>query len=177
MKALSHAEDLDEGVDGALTTAAGITSLASDGGRALAPFIKGADKIRGVDTAKGVVEGAQTVNDIYHAVSDTSPMKGGEYRRDGADAALDAVDHGLHAFSDLGGKAGPWGAAAAKALGAGLEVGEALGPLVFGEKESRGAQQVEIKYRADGTEEWNPSTGNDVIDWIAGVGKYTDGRF
>lgn len=51
-----------------------------------------------------------------------------------------------------------------KALGVGLDIGDALAPYVYGE-EIKGQQSQTIP--EDGI--WKPTTGNDTVDWLFGV--------
>jgi hypothetical protein len=61
----------------------------------------------------------------------------------------------------------------AKAFGLGMNIGDAIAPTIFGEKDEKGPKQEEIP--EDGV--FHASTGNSAVDWVCGTGKYTDGRF
>jgi hypothetical protein len=176
---VSKADNFSDGADGVLKTAGGLTSFVGDGAKALGGLgVKGADKIPGLDAAKAAVDVAQTGKDIYDIAADHDALPEGQSRKDGTDATVDAIDHGLHAAADLGGMAkGPVGAVA-KAFGVGMDVGNVIAPYVFGDMKSPGSHTEAVPMNPDGTEgKFHATTGNNVIDWIAGVGKYTDGRF
>ena len=86
---------------------------------------------------------------------------------------MSGINDILHGGAGLASKAeNPWVKGAGKALGAGLSVGDAIAPLVFGDKDEKGSHQEEIP--EDG--KFNATTGNGVVDWMFGVGKYTNGR-
>ena len=58
----------------------------------------------------------------------------------------------------------------AKALKVGMDVGNKIAPLVFGDNKTSSDVLLD-----DGS--YAPSTGNNTIDWIAGTGAYNESRF
>jgi hypothetical protein len=123
------------------------------------------------NTVKGGLEIGKGAGQLISAVQDSGPMAPGESRRDSTDEAVDGVENILKGGADAGSAApNPWIKGGAKALGAGMAVGNMLAPVVFGDKnESSNAQT------ADGV--YHGSTGNGAVDWMFGVGKYSNGRF
>lgn len=59
----------------------------------------------------------------------------------------------------------------AKAFGAGFSVGDMIAPTVFGDMKNTGT------HYENADQEFHASTGNRAIDWIAGTGDYTNGRW
>jgi hypothetical protein len=75
----------------------------------------------------------------------------------------------------VGDGAGAFGGEAAIAgkvfNGAMAATNEFIAPAVFGDKNA----PVTDNQTADGV--YHGSTGNRIVDWVAGVGKYSNGRF
>lgn len=114
-------------------------------------FTKGAEKYLGplgtafaaVDTVKGGYEGAEAID------------KGDGV--EGCDAVHDVLSGGAGLLGNAGGTLG----AGAKAFGAGMAVGDAIAPVIFGsEEEDNKAHTEEVP--ADGV--FKPSTGNSYVD-------------
>jgi hypothetical protein len=123
------------------------------------------------NAAKGGLELGKGAAQIFTAQT-AAPLAPGQSGVDTAGQTVNGIENVLKGVGDGAQAFGPWGAAGGKALNAGMAVGNAVAPLVFGDmKESTG----NMGQTADGV--YHGTTGNSVIDWMAGVGKYSNGRF
>jgi hypothetical protein len=118
---------------------------------------------------KGGVEVGKGAGQIFEGATSDAPAPGTS-AKDGADEVVDGVENVLKGAGDGAAAFGPEGAAVGKALNGGMALGNAIAPLVFGDKNEAMDNQT-----ADG--EYHASTGNGVVDWVAGIGKYSNGRF
>jgi hypothetical protein len=82
------------------------------------------------------------------------------------EAATDLTTGALDGASNLPGPAGK----VAKAANFGWTAGNAIAPVVFGDKKTDSSVQT-----PDGV--WHASTGNSAVDWMAGTGKYSNSRW
>lgn len=88
--------------------------------------------------------------------------------------SLDGLHDILTGGADVGSAFGGQIGAVSEAFGAGMDVGDAIAPLIFGSEEE------DNKAHSEAIPEggvFHPSTGNGAFDWAFGVGEYTDGRF
>jgi hypothetical protein len=152
--------------NGVLDTGIGGAGIVAD-----AASIAGNNPIANVANAvKGGLEIGKGGGQIIDAAT-AGPIAPGQSGIDRADEAVNGVENLLKGVGDGAQAFGPQAAAAGKALNYGMAAGNAIAPLVFGDmKESTG----DMGRTADGV--YHGTTGNSVIDWIAGVGKYSNGR-
>jgi hypothetical protein len=165
------------GVDGAFDTAAAVTGTVAD----MASMAKGGSALADpLNVAKGAIETGHGLGQLADAATQ-GPLQEGQSGRDAADEAVDGVENVFKGAGDAmsgAGEGNPWLKGAGISLNAGMAAGNLLAPVVFGDMKNTGKQSQAVPMNPDGSEgKFNPSTGNPVIDWMAGVGDYTNGRF
>ena len=122
----------------------------------------------GVGLADDVgVEGAGPVGDVLTAAKGGWDIGAGAAQISNDDFDGKGCDGVRSVIEGAGGLAelfGPKGKAIGKGLSAGLSVGDAIAPLVYG-GDGKGSEMQ--KPPADGV--WKATTGNDTVDWLFGV--------
>jgi hypothetical protein len=131
----------------------------------------------GVAGPAGAIANAGTfgkgVGEIGRAIFGDDPAPG-QWSHDRGDDVMSGINDILHGGAGLASDAeNPWVKGAGEALGAGMALGDDIAPLVFGDKDEPGSHQEEVP--EDG--KFNATSGNGAVDWVFGVGKYTNGRF
>jgi len=156
-------------VDGIPEALAGVANTTSDAAK-----IVGNEGVGGPASAiAGAVTAAGGLGQIARGIFGDNPAPG-ESSHDGATDIVSGIDHFLHGGADLAAESSnPWIKGGGEALKAGMFIGDQLAPVIFGPNDEKGSHLEEVP--EDG--KFNPSTGNGVVDWVFGTGKYTNGRF
>ena len=146
-------KDYKNGIPDALSSTAGVVSdIANATGH------DGVGNYAGM--AKAGVELAKGGNELYDGVKNHD-----------ADEEVNAANDLLNGTADgLSAAPNKKVSMVGKALSVGVGIGNAIAPTVFGDKNTDCSVQT-----ADG--QWHGSTGNGYIDWMAGVGKYSNSRW
>lgn len=153
--------------DGVLDTAIAGSGLVGDAASAV-----GASSVANpVNAVKGGLEIGKGAGQVIDGVT-ADPIAPGTSGKDTDSETVDGVENMLKGAADAGGAIpNPWVQGAGKALAGGMAIGNAIAPTIFGEKN----EATPDNQTADG--EYHGSTGNSWVDWAAGVGKYSNGRF
>lgn len=155
--------DLQNGV---IDTGVGGAGIVAD-----AASIAGNNPIANAANAvKGGLELGKGAGQLIDAAT-AGPIAPGTSGVDRADETVNGIENVLKGAGDGAQAFGTWGQGAGKALNYGMAAGNAIAPVIFGDmKESTG----NMGQTADGV--YHGTTGNSWVDWVAGVGKYSNGR-
>lgn len=113
----------------------------------------------GGDTAGRVVNGLQ--GGLNTGLGIEKIINGEEYSGEAFEGMHDILEGGGQLAEAYGGDVAMVG----KALGVGLDIGDAIAPYVYNDAASKGLHTQEIP--EDGI--FKPTTGNDTVDWLFGV--------
>ncbi len=164
---LALPNDINTAVDGLQKGDYGQAAIGAAGAVGDVATVVGADGIANVaGGVKGVGELGKGYSDVFDAAT-AGPIAPGQAGVDSADQMVNGIENLLAGAGDVGAALPGNVGLAGKSLKAGMGAGKLIAPLVFSGDSS--VQAEDGKYHG--------TTGNSVVDWVAGVGKYSVSRF